>query len=181
MPLEGLKKTLERKSSKREQDENRICLELGQEYLDFALKFEKEMKAIPQVYLEDISNYPEGITNKKELIWFRACTQAYNNYFRDEFHEKLYGLSSPVEKISSSVNFIPLIEKNVIVAREIFTDEELKYFISEIREIVKDTVRGKDLNDKKEKILVGEIIRDSLDNLVGEIGADRFKRGALKK
>ncbi len=81
MPLEGLKKTLERKSSKREQDENRICLELGQEYLDFALKFEKEMKAIPQVYLEDISNYPEGITNKKELIWFRACTQAYNNYF----------------------------------------------------------------------------------------------------
>lgn len=181
MHVEGLKKSLEKKPSKREQDENRIEYELGPEYLEFALRFEKELSSDPNAYLGDPSTYPKSLKSRKEIIWYRTCIQTYGNFFRDYFDERLYADKNSHEEILVSSSFIPFIDKNLKIARYAFTKEEQDYFINEIRSIVRDTVHGADLSDSEEKVMVAETIRDSIDGLVARIGGERFINNPMSK
>jgi hypothetical protein len=180
MSIEDFKKALEHRPTKREQEESRIEYELGPKYLDFALAFERDISKSPSTYLGDISIYPEGMTEKEDIIWYRACCQAYANFFSDYFDQRLCDKGSNKEAVFGS-DFIAYIDKNVEIAKSIFTDEEVKYLIDECKEIVKQNVGNADLNIKEEKKFIAEMIRDSVDQHIRVIGAERFSKGAKLK
>lgn len=171
---------LNRVPSKREQDEIRIEVELGKEYLDFAKKFEEDFvrdsKAVEEVNRS--SDYPENMT-LREKIWYRACLNTYRNFFLDKLKNEKISLNFPKEKKEKMLrpDYLKIFIKYLKFMREFLTEEEYSNFKTKLTSTTQEI-----MDENKESGSIENIIfeiRNEIYLLFGEVGMKRYLDGAL--
>jgi len=171
MPIEQFRKALEKKPSRREQEENRIEHDLGPEYLEFAKDFEK--RAADKL-LENFTAYPEGLT-RKEKIWYISCVQTYFNFYKERFANKLYPKHIPnMRKLALEMDYADVLSETRTILKKQFKQEEIRKYDMVVAQLLKEVSEGMDLTNYDQRIQLTRKLVDPIEEIVGALGVERY-------